>query len=167
MFCLYCGNTLPDEVLFCNTCGKQQKAPTNAPMPGSGMLPTPSLPNVPLIAGQPFQGHIPTIQGAPQISGIPSVPGTPFTPRHAPAGNAASSLHPSPGSSGLSQAPSPNSHIDLPQRHEGHYEPDRHRRMPLIRSRNESNDRILRRNHLPLKSDIRGITSRIKCSRRG
>src|SRR5579884_2172507 len=24
MFCLYCGNTLPDDALFCNACGKQQ-----------------------------------------------------------------------------------------------------------------------------------------------
>ena len=33
MFCNYCGTRLPEEALFCNKCGKQQKEVVNRPAP--------------------------------------------------------------------------------------------------------------------------------------
>ncbi|MGZ3621841.1 MAG: zinc ribbon domain-containing protein [Ktedonobacteraceae bacterium] len=35
MFCMYCGNRLPDDALFCNKCGSQQTATTNTAVTSS------------------------------------------------------------------------------------------------------------------------------------
>src|SRR5712692_1081594 len=77
MFCNYCGTMLPDDALFCNKCGKQQKAVTNTSVPDVTILPGPAFPAAPIDAGQPPTGNAPMVQGTPQASGVPSAQGTP------------------------------------------------------------------------------------------
>lgn len=124
MFCLYCGNNLPDDALFCNKCGKQQKSPTNSSTSDVVILPNPLLSNIPLIVGHPTPSNIPMVQGTPQVSGIPSIQGALSTPVNAPAGNAASSPPPSSGLPSMpSQAPSPAFPVDLSHGYEQHIDP--------------------------------------------
>lgn len=47
MFCLYCRSTLPDDSVFCNTCGKQQNMAATTPVPDDTVSATPTQENNP------------------------------------------------------------------------------------------------------------------------
>ncbi len=94
MFCLYCGNNLPDDAIFCNRCGKQQKP--------AG--PTPSIAAPSIEMDQAPAGNMPTLQGTPQAEAVPTIQGT-----LAPLANATAERNASlvpPGSSAPLRTPS-------------------------------------------------------------
>src|SRR5437764_5420833 len=75
MFCLYCGNSLPDGALFCNRCGKRQDTSGNHLPPIQAFSIIPGDPhqypaeNVPMVQGTPQSGFIPNLQGTPAMRG--------------------------------------------------------------------------------------------------
>src|SRR5260370_762176 len=77
MFCLYCGNKLPDDALFCNGCGRQQHAvSSNASAIDVTLLPGPPLPQTPISSEQSPGGNVPLVQGT--SSTLTSPPGQNF-----------------------------------------------------------------------------------------
>src|SRR5947209_3433521 len=94
MFCLYCGNVLPEDALFCNKCGRQQNVVADIRAPSSAILPT--IPTL-LGNGQPLAQNLPVAQGTPQAGSVPIVQGTPPPLAGAPAEQHALHLT-SPGS---------------------------------------------------------------------
>lgn len=92
MFCLYCGNSLPDNVMFCNRCGKRQDASGNQVPPVS---PFPIIPESP---SQLPTGNVPMVQGTPQSGPVPSRQRMPPTGGGYPAGRRVYSDAASPGS---------------------------------------------------------------------
>jgi len=68
MFCLYCGNKLPDNALFCNQCGRGQSTTAN-PVDSSYMTPAaPSMTNTSTESGQVSGGTMPFAQEPPPES---------------------------------------------------------------------------------------------------
>jgi hypothetical protein len=65
MFCLYCGTTLPDDAVFCNSCGRRQNAATNTS--DITVLPAPPLSGGSLDAGQTPSTTVPMVQGTPSV----------------------------------------------------------------------------------------------------
>ena len=77
MFCLYCGNKLPDNALFCNQCGRGQNTTVN-PVDSSYMTPAaPPMTNISTDGGQVSSGTMPFAQEPPPESySIPTTLGT-------------------------------------------------------------------------------------------
>ncbi len=68
MYCIYCGTSLPDGAVFCNTCGKRQNAATNESATGIVILPFPPLPEASTGDGQSAAGNVPMVKGTPSTS---------------------------------------------------------------------------------------------------
>ena len=79
MFCLYCGNRLPDNALFCNKCGSRQNTAT---IPAN-----PSMTNTFTEGGQASSGTMPFIQPPTQQSNYtPTTLGSPPQLNRSPMG---------------------------------------------------------------------------------
>src|SRR2546421_9684286 len=44
MFCIHCGNKLPDDAVFCNRCGQRQNVAADIRVPDNAILSSPSSP---------------------------------------------------------------------------------------------------------------------------
>ena len=65
MFCMYCGNRLPDDALFCNKCGRRRDVVENEPATGATIFSFPPLPQASTGGVQPAIGNVPTVKGIP------------------------------------------------------------------------------------------------------
>jgi hypothetical protein len=84
MYCLQCGNKLPDNAIFCNQCGRRQNTAAN-PTGSSNMAPAgPSMTGISTDDGQASSGTMPLVQGHPQSSSTPTTQGTPLLLSSAP-----------------------------------------------------------------------------------
>src|SRR5216683_5139940 len=95
MFCLYCGSNLPEDAIFCNKCGKQQKIVKSESESENAiaLFISPGLPEVatkyatssnansPVVPGAPPTGNanLPVMPGTSSAGGadLPATPGTP------------------------------------------------------------------------------------------
>lgn len=75
MFCLYCGNKLPDGAIFCNRCGRRQNRSANPSNPSMTNVPTgrqqSSGRTMPFVQGPLPSNNAPTSQGTPSLQGSP------------------------------------------------------------------------------------------------
>src|SRR5260370_14667797 len=92
MFCIYCGNKIPDNAVFCNQCGNRQN--TTANQTGSSNLTPadPSLTNISTDGGQSSSGTRPFVQEpSSQSNNTPTTQRTSSIQSNAPGGQSISS----------------------------------------------------------------------------
>lgn len=68
MFCLYCGNRLPEDAIFCNKCGKRQNVAVDKPDISATILPVPQMPGSTTNSGQPSISDVPMAPGTSSLS---------------------------------------------------------------------------------------------------
>ena len=91
MFCIYCGNKIPDNAVFCNQCGNRQN--TTANQTGSSNLTPadPSMTNISTDGGQSSSGTKPFVQEpSSQSNNAPTTQGTSSIQINAPGGQSIS-----------------------------------------------------------------------------
>jgi hypothetical protein len=95
MFCIHCGNKLPDDAVFCNRCGQRQNVAADIRVPDNAILSSPSSPPSKEDAKRAWMyvlgGCIVLVMGAllywgiapkpsPALPELPEIPETPGVP---------------------------------------------------------------------------------------
>src|SRR5438128_2311272 len=77
MFCIYCGNALPSNAIFCNSCGRRQNVTTPS-ISTTAIRPEVAVSEQPSGSVQRVTDHMPSVQEPPvQTNSFPVTQQTP------------------------------------------------------------------------------------------